>query len=380
MITHPATNRHQCHAGSARVAARMSALHGEPTRASVNVALDPTLLSRLAARVGAPRGLTVHKLVDLSRLDELGNCAPHEVEARVSHELAEAQGQAASEVQSCRFRPQPNVLISMRLRESQLGDAGIKAVAQALLLRAPLTLHMLSLAAVGACDAGIDALADALAATSAVQLLSLDLSSNRLTSAAGSPLAALLAAPKQRLEELRLSCNALGDAGAIALANGLVANQALTSLSLGHNGIGPSGVAAIGGALRTHSSLTALALPGNRLSGQSGCAALAELVAHARFLVRLTCGENTLGAHATVALAAALDPLTALVGGGAGSGLMSSQAAACGGSAGAGAGAATAAAAGGGGGGGGAAVPVAAAAAAGAPPFGLGTSVGQGHG
>jgi hypothetical protein len=158
------------------------------------VALDPTLLSRLAARVGAPRGLTVHKIVDLSGKELTGRTA-REIETQVSHELAEVQAQAASEVQACRFRPQPNVLISLRLRNSPLGDAGVKAVAQALLLRAPLTLHMLSLSGVGASDAATRELADALTATGAVRLLSLDLSGNHLSDAAGVALAAILAAP-----------------------------------------------------------------------------------------------------------------------------------------------------------------------------------------
>ena len=39
---------------------------GDAARASVNVNLSSHLLSRLAFKVGAPRSLTVHRVVDLS--------------------------------------------------------------------------------------------------------------------------------------------------------------------------------------------------------------------------------------------------------------------------------------------------------------------------
>ena len=58
-----------------------------------------------------------------------------------------------------------------------------------LLLRAPLTLKVLSLAGVGCGDAGVSALASALGSTSAVLVISLDLSDNHLTAASGAALA-----------------------------------------------------------------------------------------------------------------------------------------------------------------------------------------------
>ena len=278
----------------------------DAARASVNVQLDSSLLSRLATRVGAPRSLTIHRLVDLSRNDNLRN-NPREVEAQVSHELAEAQSQAALEVQSCRFRPQPNVLISLRLQRSTLGDPGLMAVAQALLLRAPITLHVLSLAAVGCGDVGVASLIAAISATNAVQIVSLDLSGNSLTARAGGALAQLLAAPKQKLQQLCLSSNQLGDNGAAALANGLVGNNALTSLSLGRNGIGSSGVAALAGALRSQLLLNTLMLDGNNLNGDSGCEAVTQLLMNARCLQRLAIGGNALGVQASAAIAAAMN-------------------------------------------------------------------------
>ena len=276
----------------------------DAARASVNVNLNPHVLARLASKIGAPRSLTVHRIVDLSRvgLDE-STC-----EVRVSQVLAMAQAEAATEIQNCRFRPQPNVLISLRLRENPLGPAGTKALAHALLLRAPLALRVLSVPGVGAGDAGVAALASALGATSAVHLISLDLSDNQLTGAAGVALATLLAARKQRLEELRLTRNPLGDTGVKGLSNGLVANAALQKLWLGHVGVGPDGIRALAAALRSHATLTSLSLPGNpALAGEAGCLAVSELLANARALERLWVGDSRLGASAASAIANAID-------------------------------------------------------------------------
>ena len=153
----------------------------DAARASANVNVDhQKLLAQLLRKIGLARTtLTVHRLIDLSRSVEItGALSPRELEAQLSHKLAEAQAVASAEIQACRFRPQPNVLISLRLRECPLRDAGVKAVAQALLLRAPLTLHVLSLAAVGARDDGVSALAAALAATGAAHLAPLHLSTS----------------------------------------------------------------------------------------------------------------------------------------------------------------------------------------------------------
>ena len=67
----------------------------DAARASVNVNLNPNLLSRLAAKVGAPRSLTVHRVADLSR--QLHNVnSPREIEARVSQLLAALQAEAGA--------------------------------------------------------------------------------------------------------------------------------------------------------------------------------------------------------------------------------------------------------------------------------------------
>lgn len=71
---------------------------GDAARPACNITLDTSLLSRLAARVGAPRVLSVHHLVDLSH----ARLTARELETRLSSELADAQANAAAEIQACR--------------------------------------------------------------------------------------------------------------------------------------------------------------------------------------------------------------------------------------------------------------------------------------
>ena len=67
---------------------------------------------------------------------------------------AAAQAEAGAEVQGCRFRPQPHLLIQVRLQGNPLGEEGFGVVAQALQTCAPLKLHSLNLSACGAGDGG----------------------------------------------------------------------------------------------------------------------------------------------------------------------------------------------------------------------------------
>ena len=264
----------------------------DAARASANVTLDSGLLARLAVRVGARHGLAVHQVIDLSNR----HLSPRELESCISTEIADAQAKAASDVQACRFRPQSNAILTLRLRASTLGDAGLKSVAQALLLRAPLTLQTLCLAAVGAGDVGVDSLVAAIVATSGVQLVALDLSSNNLTARAGPALASLLAARKQRLEELRLSRNWLGDSGVASLADGFVTNQVLSLLHVDHNAVGPVGASTLAYALRSHSHLATLALGGNQLCDAAGWLAVKPLLGQVPSLRKLCLSDNALGA------------------------------------------------------------------------------------
>ena len=64
----------------------------DAARASVNVNLNPNLLSNLAAKVNAPRSLTVHRVVDLSRASDVEGMEPEDIEARASAAPARRPG------------------------------------------------------------------------------------------------------------------------------------------------------------------------------------------------------------------------------------------------------------------------------------------------
>ena len=72
----------------------------DAARASVNVNLSQQLLPRIAAKVGAPRSLTVHRLADLGggsqALDDART--PGEIEAKVSQVLAVCRNAEADEM------------------------------------------------------------------------------------------------------------------------------------------------------------------------------------------------------------------------------------------------------------------------------------------
>ena len=113
---------------------------------------------------------------------------------------------------------------------------------------------------------------------------------------AAQALAPVLSSPKQPLQQLLLAHNSLRDAGASALAQGLVRNTTLTKLSLGHNGIRAEGVRALAGGLSLHRSLTCLQLQGNDVRGAAGSAAVGQLLVASLTLQRLWLGGNPLGA------------------------------------------------------------------------------------
>ena len=209
----------------------------DAARASVNVTLDPQLLPRLASLVGAQQFLTAYRTIDLANKGlQAEDMAPQD-DSVLARSLATAVSEASAEIMGCRFRPQPHVLLSVRLRGNPLGVAGVQAVGRTLQARGPLMLQTLVLADVGAGDEGIQTLAQGLSGANApVSVLMLDLSGNRLTMLAAQALAPVLSSPTQPLQELQLGHNQLRDKGASALAQGLLRNSSLTKLSLGHNG------------------------------------------------------------------------------------------------------------------------------------------------
>ena len=87
----------------------MFSLRSQHSHMGVQVQSDNrAILARLAAKVDAPTGLTVHHSIDLSRKSELAQ--PNALRTRVSQDLTIAQMASAAELENCRFRPQPNAL------------------------------------------------------------------------------------------------------------------------------------------------------------------------------------------------------------------------------------------------------------------------------
>ncbi|KAL1525345.1 hypothetical protein AB1Y20_020205 [Prymnesium parvum] len=273
------------------------------SRASVNVTLDEQLLPRLAACVGATTSLTAYRRVDLSRRE----LTPQDI-SLVEQAIQAAVEDTAAELQLCRFRPQPSVLISLVLRENaRLGDEGVAAVVDQLLLRTPLHLQGLSLAAVGAGDAGVARLAAALGDPSRrISLLSLDLSNNLLGRGACVALANFLAAPAANLTDLNLSQNPIADDGACELARGLMSNISLETLNLGYARIGTMGVRTFAACVAMQTGLRQLSLTGNRLRAADGALAAQLLLSSGVGLSHLNLSEMDIGPATANAIAAVL--------------------------------------------------------------------------
>ena len=102
--------------------------------------------------------------------------------------------------------------------------------------------------------------------------------------------------------ELRLLRNSIGDSGAAAVAEVLMNNTAITSLKLGNNNIGDSGAAAFAEALKGNTAVTELYLSFNSI-GDSGAAALAEALKSNTALTTLDLRNNNIGDNGAAAIA-----------------------------------------------------------------------------
>ena len=164
----------------------------------------------------------------------------------------------------------------------------------------------------------------------------LNLCSNSLAASAARVL--IPALPQTRLVRLDLSRNAIGDKGAIALAEVLVFCKGLYHLDLSENGIGEVGAFDLADAIKTgHSGLTTLIMAGNNV-GTKGFASfmlglkgdlrlqtlslarnnvrvedpadISDFLAHNRTLTRLDVSKNTLANEGAIGIAACLATAT----------------------------------------------------------------------
>ena len=129
----------------------------------------------------------------------------------------------------------------------------------------------------GISDVGAKALAQAL---KSIDMITLNLSEN--DNAIGDDGAVALAEAlhhNSTLKELYLSTNSIGDDGAVALAKALHHNSTLKILYLSYNGISDDGAVALAKALHHNSTLDGLILSDNSIS-DDGAEALAKALCH----------------------------------------------------------------------------------------------------
>ena len=206
----------------------------------------------------------------------------------------------------------------LNISSCELGDAG--AVELAAALAGGARVGELLLAGNGITDAGAVALADAIALQKPQHLLRLDFSGNKFGEAGMAALARAVCAPGTALLRLNLrNLETCGDAGAAALAPALAARScSLAELLLNGCSVGARGAAALAAALleRASSGTTSarlrLDLSDNAL-GDAGAGAIAQALAAPHCaLSRLELNNCNVGVRGAVVLAAALRRNTSL--------------------------------------------------------------------
>jgi Ran GTPase-activating protein (RanGAP) involved in mRNA processing and transport len=280
----------------------------DPGRASVNVTLDPDLLTRLAACIGAGQTLTTYSEIDLASRGLTAADIAEGGASDLTHTLRSLQSEGTSAAHASQLQPCSRVLISLKLRDNPaLGDAGAGVIGAAL-ASVPSELHSLSLASTGLSDAGVLALINALVHSArsmseavGMSISRLDLSLNSMGARAASALSSLLRSPGTRLRDLCLRDNSLGDAGVVILADGLAANHSLQKLDLGGNAVGAAGVFAVARALTSQRVLTSLSLADNCLTGEEGGAAVQAVLESGVSLSLLCLGGNCFNSAEAVA-------------------------------------------------------------------------------
>ena len=183
------------------------------------------------------------------------------------------------------------------LCDNEIGDAGVAAIASALIAHPALTTLVVRANEVG--DAGATALAAAIRSNGALR--ELDLGDNNVSCRGAVDLLCALAG-NDKLADLNLGTNRLADtihAGRVEAA--LAGNCALKQLDLGANALGPHAATMFGGVLKTNSTLEALDLGANKI-GSLGAEKLAQAVQANNTLRTLMVDDNAIGSSDDPAL------------------------------------------------------------------------------
>ena len=144
------------------------------------------------------------------------------------------------------------------LSHNKIGDDGARTIADA--LRGCEVLSVLDLSGNGIQDAGTEALSKALRCC---KLQRLSLASISMGPSGALAVAGVLKHVYKSLDTLDLSCNRLGDVGAVHLAEGLKHCSCLKQLHLNNNLVGDDGAMALATCLQTCNQLTTLNLSDN---------------------------------------------------------------------------------------------------------------------
>jgi len=141
----------------------------------------------------------------------------------------------------------------------------------------PMELKMVMIRDTDIGDEGAMALAEAISLADIPLLSEISMSNNDIGDDGATALASAISGIKS-IDLLEMSGNAIGDAGAIALAKAIVDVSDLYAIGLGRNQITDEGAAALAESIARMCSIEVLALNGNLITDEGG-AVLAEAIA-----------------------------------------------------------------------------------------------------
>lgn len=189
-----------------------------------------------------------------------------------------------------------------------VGDEGAARMADALRERQEDELNQgilsLKLQANEVGDTGIRCIAQALAQGHLKQLRTLDLSDNKMTAAGATELAKVLRKGKC-LQQLDLSGNSIGDQGAQSMAQVLPIHRDMSELHLSGNAIGTEGAKALASAMVKHKGLQSIVLDNNDF-GDAGATMMAKVLGKGCVLTRVSLISVGLGDAGAAAMAKAM--------------------------------------------------------------------------
>ena len=194
-----------------------------------------------------------------------------------------------------------HVVAKVTLSSNGIGDAGVSAIAKALVVNS--TIRHLDLMHNGIGAHGAGELAAALSHNAT--LTSLALSGNRIGPEGAGRLGEYLKSTPCAISLLEVAQNSLGAGGAAKLAAAVAANTSVTNLDLYGNSIGPEGASKLAESLKSNSTITQLNLADNLIRADGAARLFAALQLN-RAVTRLDVKSNQIGNAGATELAECL--------------------------------------------------------------------------